>query len=197
MTDYFALLKEPRQPWLDAGALKDKFMALSAQCHPDKFSGVSPEEKERIGNQYSELNTAYQCLSQTRSRLLHLIELEAGTKPTDVQRIPPGTGELFMEVGQTCSQAGKFLEEKPLSDSPMLKARRFVEQMTWTDKLTQLQNKIGSLAAALEGELKQMTEAQAQGSPLPLVRLEEIYRSLSYIQRWNEQIREKIVQLAL
>ncbi len=102
-----------------------------------------------------------------------------------------------MEVGQTCSQAGKFLLEKPLSDSPMLKARRFVEQMTWTDKLTQLQSKIGTLAAGLEGELKEMTEAQAQGSPLPLVRLEEIYRSLSYIQRWNEQIREKIVQLAL
>ncbi len=197
MTDYFALLKEPRQPWLDAGALKDKFMALSAQCHPDKFPGVSPEEKEEIGNRYSELNTAWQCLSQTRLRLLHLIELEAGTKPADVQRIPSGTGELFMEVGQTCSQAGKFLQEKPLSDSPMLKARRFVEQMTWTDKLTQLQSKIGSLAAALEDELKQITEAQSTGSPLPLGRLEEIYRSLSYIQRWNEQIREKVVELAL
>lgn len=197
MTDYFALLKEPRQPWLDAGALKDKFMALSAQCHPDKFPGVSPKEKEEIGNRYSELNTAWQCLSQTRLRLLHLIELEAGTKPADVQRIPSGTGELFMEVGQTCSQAGKFLQEKPLSDSPMLKARRFVEQMTWTDKLTQLQSKIGSLAAALEDELKQITEAQSTGSPLPLGRLEEIYRSLSYIQRWNEQIREKVVELAL
>lgn len=197
MTDYFALLKEPRQPWLDAGALKDKFMALSAQCHPDKFPGVSPEEKEEIGNRYSELNTAWQCLSQTRLRLLHLIELEAGTKPADVQRIPSGTGEFFMEVGQTCSQAGKFLQEKPLSDSPMLKARRFVEQMTWTDKLTQLQSKIGSLSAALEDELKQITEAQSTGSPLPLGRLEEIYRSLSYIQRWNEQIREKVVELAL
>ncbi|MDI9400434.1 MAG: J domain-containing protein [Limisphaerales bacterium] len=197
MTDYFALLKEARRPWLDAEALKNRFMELSAQCHPDKFPEASAEQKKEINSRYSELNAAWQCLSQTRSRLLHLLELESGGRPTDIQKIPPGTGELFMEVGQTCSQAGAFLKEKPLGDSPMLKAKRFVEQMGWTDKLKQLQEKIGALATGLEGELQQMNTALEGGSPLPLERVEEIYRSLSYIQRWNEQIREKIVELAV
>ena len=36
MTDCFALLGEPRCPWLDAEALKSRFLVLSAEAHPDR-----------------------------------------------------------------------------------------------------------------------------------------------------------------
>ena len=36
MTDAFALLSEPRRPWLDAEALKARFLPLSAAVHPDR-----------------------------------------------------------------------------------------------------------------------------------------------------------------
>ena len=37
MTDYFNLLSEPRRPWLNPEALKQKFLNLSAEVHPDTF----------------------------------------------------------------------------------------------------------------------------------------------------------------
>ncbi|MBR4249313.1 MAG: hypothetical protein IKQ24_04090 [Verrucomicrobia bacterium] len=195
--DYFALLDEPRKPWIDTGLLKDKFMEMSARYHPDKFPQATPEERERISARYAELNAAYQCLSHTRDRLLHLIELETGKPPSDVQRIPPGTSDLFMQIGQTCTQAAAFLEKQPQTDSPILKAKRFVEQMEWTDKLTDFQNQLQEISDKLEEELKRMNTDMENGAPLPLERLEEIYRSTSYINRWTDQIREKIVQLAV
>lgn len=195
--DYFALLDEPRKPWIDTGLLKDKFMEMSARYHPDKFPQATPEERERISARYAELNAAYQCLSHTRDRLLHLIELETGKPPSDVQRIPPGTSDLFMQIGQTCAQAAAFLEKQPQTDSPILKAKRFVEQMEWTDKLTDFQNQLQEISNKLEEELKRMNTDMENGAPLPLERLEEIYRSASYINRWTDQIREKIVQLAV
>jgi len=36
MTDYFALLDEPRRPWLDVSSLKQKFLARSSEVHPDR-----------------------------------------------------------------------------------------------------------------------------------------------------------------
>ncbi|MBO7392067.1 MAG: hypothetical protein J6U77_06165, partial [Verrucomicrobia bacterium] len=165
--------------------------------HPDKFPQATPEERERISARYAELNAAYQCLSHTRDRLLHLIELETGKPPSDVQRIPPGTSDLFMQIGQTCAQAAAFLEKQPQTDSPILKAKRFVEQMEWTDKLTDFQNQLQGISDKLEEELKRMNTDMENGAPLPLERLEEIYRSASYINRWTDQIREKIVQLAV
>ena len=195
--DYFALLDEPRKPWIDTGLLKDKFMEMSARYHPDKFPQATPEERERISARYAELNAAYQCLSHTRDRLLHLIELETGKPPSDVQRIPPGTSDLFMQIGQTCAQAAAFLEKQPQTDSPILKAKRFVEQMEWTDKLTDFQNQLQGISDKLEEALKRMNTDMENGAPLPLERLEEIYRSASYINRWTDQIREKIVQLAV
>jgi hypothetical protein len=36
MNDCFALLNEPRRPWLDSEALKQRFVSLSAELHPDR-----------------------------------------------------------------------------------------------------------------------------------------------------------------
>ena len=48
MTDSFSLLNEPRRPWLDAGALKQKFLPLSSAAHPDRTHNA-PEAEKTIG----------------------------------------------------------------------------------------------------------------------------------------------------
>jgi len=40
-------------------------------------------------------------------------------------------------------------------------------------------------------------EATAPAAALPLDRLEEIYRSFSYINKWSAQLQERIVQLSI
>ena len=205
MTDSFFLLSEPRRPWLDADALKAKFLPLSGATHPDRFHDASEAEKQTATARYAELNAAYSTLREPRDRLLHLLELELGAKPKDVQRIPPGTMDLFVEVGQLCRDVDAFLAQRGNVTSPLLKVQMFERGMEWTDKLQALQQRINAKREELTGEIQQLNavweSAPAVGSPerlaaLPLERLEQIYRVFSYIARWSEQIQERNVQLA-
>lgn len=205
MTDFFALLDEARRPWIDPEALKEKFLALSAAVHPDRVHNASPAEKDVATRRYAELNAAYNCLREPRDRLLHLIELESGARPRDIQRIPPGTMDLFVEVGQTCRDVDAFLAEKEKVTSPLLKVQLFERGMEWTDKLNALQQRIHARRDELLAELQQLNQAWAsapalgtpeRGAALPLERVEEIYRVLSYVARWTQQIQERVVPLA-
>lgn len=205
MIDNFALLDEPRRPWLDTDALKGKFLKLSAEVHPDRVHTASEAEKAAANQRYSEVNAAYNCLRELKERLLHLLELATGAKPKDVQRIPPGTMDLFVEVGQMCRDTDGFLAEKAKVTSPLLKVQMFEKGMEWTDKLNELQRKINAKRDELTVELQAMNPtweaAEKSASPkcevvLPLERLEQIYRVLSYVARWTEQIQERVVQLS-
>ncbi len=206
MTDAFALLSEPRRPWLDAEALKGRFLPLSTAVHPDRVHSASEAEKAAANTRYAELNAAYNTLREPRDRLLHLLELEAGGKPRDVQRIPPGTMDLFVEVGQSCRDADEFLKRKSAAESPMLKLCLMQEGLDWLDRLQALQGRVNAKRDEFIIELRQLNAAweaaPAIGSPerlgaLPLDRLEQIYRAMSYVARWTEQVQERIVQLAM
>lgn len=204
--DAFLLLDEPRRPWLDVDALKARFLARSAQVHPDRVHGASESERGEANARYAELNAAYNRLREVRDRLLHLYELEVGHPPKDIQRVPPGTMDLFVEVGQTCRDCDAFLAGRTLTTSPMLKLQVFKEGLGWTDRLQTLQQQVNARRDALAVELAGMNRAwesaSAPESPsrrgeLPLERLEQIYRALSYVARWTEQIQERLVQLAV
>src|ERR1039458_7617080 len=117
MTDFFALLNEPRRPWLDADLLKQKFLALSANAHPDRIHSASESDKVDATKRFTELNTAYSCLAEPKLRLLHLLELELGAKPKDIQQIPTALADLFAEVATSCRSADGFLVEKTKATS--------------------------------------------------------------------------------
>lgn len=199
MTDYFALLGEPRRPWLDEDALKLKFLALAAEAHPDKQHGSGEPEKAAANRRYAELNAACQCLREPKSRLLHLLQLELGTKPADVQQIPPILADLFAEVATTCRNADTFLAEKNRTTSPLLQAQSFERGQEWVDRLRELQKKLAGFNANLLEELKSV-DAEWISTPsartVSLNRLEELYRLFGYFNRWNSQIQERIVQLS-
>src|SRR5947209_8387527 len=100
MLDYFALLNQPRRPWLDADLLQQTFLALSAEAHPDRVHNAEEANKSRAQHRFTELNAAYNCLREPKTRLRHLLELEAGAKPADMQAIPPQLMNAFLEVSQ-------------------------------------------------------------------------------------------------
>jgi DnaJ-domain-containing protein 1 len=106
MTDNFALLNEPRRPWLEPDLLKQKFLALSANAHPDKIHSASESDKSAAAKQFSELNAAYNCLLEPKLRLLHLLELELGAKPKDIQTDPAALADLFAEDREGLPQRG-------------------------------------------------------------------------------------------
>jgi DnaJ-domain-containing protein 1 len=200
MTDNFALLNEPRRPWLDADLLKQKFLALSANLHPDKIHSASDAEKNIAAKQFAELNAAYNCLLEPKSRLLHLLELELGAKPKDIQQIPVALADLFAEVATVCKNADNFLAEKNKVTSPLLQVQLFERGQDWVEKLNVLQRTLNELREKLMEELKSLdakwisTDAVSRKDILP--KLEELYRLFGYFNRWNGQIQERVVQLS-
>jgi curved DNA-binding protein CbpA len=196
--DCFALLNEPRRPWLDADLLKQKFLTLAAELHPDRVHNASEAEKIEATIRYVELNAAYNCLLEPKSRLLHLLELETGAKPRDVQQIPPALADLFAEVANSCRSADNFLTEKSAVTSPLLQVQWFERAQEWIERLNLLQKKLGGLHEQLLGELKAAdANWPTAARPELLSRLEELYRLFSYFNRWNSQLQERIVRLTL
>lgn len=200
MADYFALLSEPRRPWLDADALKLKFLALSATAHPDKVHAASTGDKAAAARAFAELNAAYNCLAEPKSRLLHLLELESGARPPDVQEIPPALADLFADVATVCRATDGFLAAKAKAKvtSPLVRVQWFEQAQDWVGKLNALQQKLNGLHAQLMDRLKTLDDAWSAHSDRRkeiLPKIEELYRLFAYFNRWNRQIQERVAQL--
>lgn len=200
MSDYFSLLHQPRRPWLEVDALKQTFLALSAETHPDKIHAANDAEKSAAAKKFAELNAAHQCLADSKLRLLHLLELERGTKPADIQQIPVALADWFAEIAATCRQADQFLVEKSKVTSPLLQVQLFERGQDWIEKLNALQERLNGLRAQADEKLKSLDEhwmksdTNSRAGILPQV--EELYRLFGYFNRWQNQIRERVVQLS-
>jgi curved DNA-binding protein CbpA len=196
MPDYFALLQQPRRPWLDPDAVKQKFLALSSAIHPDRLHGASDVERETATQRFAELNAAWQCLREPKDRLGHLLELELGARPKDAQNVSAATMDLFFETGRLCREADAFLETKARTTSPLVKAQMFGQGAQLTDRLVGLQQLALQHQAELLADLKVLDAAWERPGPRPLEELERLYRLLSYVARSLGQIQERIVQLS-
>ncbi len=205
MEDHFAALNLPRLPWIDAETARSRFLELSASVHPDRFHNASPEERESATRSYANLNTAQTCLSNVKSRLLHLIELERGSRPEVVKNVPEATMDTFLKVGQMTRDVDAFIEEKAGADSPLIKAGLFQRGLEWTDRLQALQGELNAELEPLNAELRELSNRweaappigdPARAAALPLKRLEEISRVVSHLSRWSEQLQDRIVRLS-
>ena len=203
--DYFSLLGQLRRPWLDEQSLKNRFAQLSTQAHPDRVHGGGPVEIAQACQRFAELNAAYNCLREPKERLLHLLELESGSRPKDVGQIPSDVMTLFMEASHLLRSADAFLQTRAKTTSPLLKARMFQEGADLAAQLQAFGQRINALREPLMAELKEMNcvwelapppDSPARLAALPLSRLEEIYRRLSFFARWTSQVQERSLQIS-
>ena len=190
----FALFELPPAPALDAAALKERFARETGASHPDKFAAAPDAERIAAQERYADLNRAYQTLIDPRQRLLCLYELTKGEKPRDVQRIPPGTMDLFIEVGQACQQLDDFLSRKRNSTGALERAGLMGEELTLQDTLDAMRLKLDQLAESLEIELARL-DTRWRGGDHDLSALETVYRKYSYLSRWKQQLEEREIAL--
>ncbi|HWD19168.1 MAG TPA: hypothetical protein VHB20_07800 [Verrucomicrobiae bacterium] len=192
--DYFALLDQPRLPWLDPDALKTKFHALSNAAHPDRIHEASAAEKETATKHYAELNAAYHCLREPKDRLAHLLELSLGRRPADIQN-PAGAADLFFAIAPAAQGADQFLRQRGQAASPLARAQLYAVGLEWSDKLMQLQSRLTQRREILEAELKHMSAAWPTAPALD--RLSQLYGEFSFLKRSSEQIHERLSRLAV
>ncbi len=196
----FSLMQETPRPWLDPDALKSRFLKLSTPLHPDRVHHLSEAEKQKATRKFSELNAAYQILRSPRERINLLLELETGAKPGDIQKIPPGTMDLFVEVGQFCRDLDAFLATRNSSEtSPLLKVSAMRLQQEWIARLRDIRSKVELKQELSLAELQKLdAEWVAATDRRPVLeRLENIGRLFSYIARWSQQLEERAIPLKL
>lgn len=194
----FELLGFLPRPVLGVDELKARFMERSGPLHPDRVHGLSAGEREEATRRFAELNAAHRLLQNPRDRLNLLLEMETGKKPRDVQRIPPGTMDLFAEVGQACRDADTFLASRPPADAPPIqKAASRGQAAGWK---TRLEATLARVDAREEQSRKELAELDtrwvAGGDRQPMLEpIENLARLFSYIERWRQQIEDRLLEL--
>jgi hypothetical protein len=174
MTDYFALLGEARQPWLDPENLKEKYFALAHARPAD-----------------AELNEAFRVLSEPKLRLHHLLTLE-GADLTVGRPVPPSVAELFWNTGTLLREIERWLLRNNEAVSTLSRALLQPERGKLRQRLDTLEEQ---LRATYETELAQLPRGRV-GSPDELKGLVARYDSIAYLARLLEQSAEKKFQLS-
>jgi curved DNA-binding protein CbpA len=187
LQDHFAALGEPRRPWLDAAALKEKFRQVVAATHPDV--GGSPEA-------FSAANAAYSVLSNPTARLRHLLELEAPEALAGAgTSIPPELAERFMEAATLRREVDAFLRQQTAATTPLAQAllasERFMQRRDVESAHAELEAMHAQRLEAVRAE-----DARWEARDFATaVRLAALQQGLSYLDRWSAQLRELLVQL--
>ncbi len=199
MTDYFALLNEPRRPWLDPEALKETFLTLSAAVHPDRVHNLENTERDAAQESYVELNAAYNCLREPKGRLRHLLQLELGNVPKDIQQTPPDLIDLFMEVGEVFRSTDSLLAEKTRTTSPLLQVQMFERSQMQTERLIALQQRLNGRRDSLVQSVREIDAAWDQASLPREETLNQLHRLLhlfGFYDRWIAQVNERVARLS-
>ena len=154
MVDHFEKLGVHRRPWLDIDLIKQRFHDLSIEIHPDHSSDGSVNIKKENQKEFVNINLAFQCLSDTKLRVRHLLELESGRASENVQSVPSEMTDWFTAVGLVCKKVDLFLVKKDEQDSPMLQASLMEEGMLLNDEVSEMHQKLQFELNGINEELK-------------------------------------------
>ncbi len=187
MTDYFALLQQPRKPWLDLDVLKQKFQQLTFTAHPDRAGANEPS------SDFAAITEAYRVLSDHKSRLQHLLQLEGCTIASNAP-VPNALIELFSDIGRFMQGADQLLAQLGSARNALSKSllhQRTVEKQKQAQALLHKsqdleKEALRQLAALNETWPAKQAVAQVRG----------LYQQLAYVGRWIDQITERHFRLS-
>jgi DnaJ-domain-containing protein 1 len=185
---HFARFGLEPKPWIDPEILKQKFLELSAETHPDKASAKDKLDAEQ---NFSKINEAYNTLRNVRTRLLHLLEISGGSKQEHVQDVPSDALKFFPEVAAATKKADALGKEKAAAHSPMLKVQLMDRTLAEIEAMQELQERLRARLSEIEQQVKTMewSAAPPEGA---VKNVREAAAALGYLERWNAQLQERI-----
>jgi len=186
MTDYFALLDQPRVPWLDSDALKEVFHTKTLATHPDAGASGST-------NEFAELNEAYQVLQDPKRRLQHLLSLEGSPPSSAHQSVPSDLQDLFLRIGETTQHANGVLGKVRAASNALGKSLLQKEIVSAREQVASSQKSVRELHEAANEELR----AISSGWPAKIGEASILHQRFAYLGRWTSQLDELAFQLSL
>jgi len=194
MIDYFALLDQPRAPWLDPAELKERFHQKTLAAHPDtQKGGGANDNADAI---FASLNEAYQVLRDPKRRLHHFLSLEGAAPSSGGKTVPKQLEDLFPEVG-LLSQHAQILSEKLKTASNALSISLLKPQIfKLQSEAKGTREKLQALADEASCELQALSEAGSASAGENLKRVTNLYYIFAYLTRWTAQLDEIQFQLS-
>jgi curved DNA-binding protein CbpA len=189
MPDYFAILQQPRRPWLDSEALKEHFHRQTAERHPDVTGGGDDGD-------FALLNAAYAVLRDPASRVRHLLELEAPERLSPSQEIPPGLGDLFMRIAGFRHALDVFSKKEIAASSALARALLAGERLALSQRGDAVR---ADLEAAYDSAMETLRamDPDWEKDPRPpdaADRLSALHHQCVYLSKWRSQLAEALFQ---
>jgi len=191
LINLFTILEEQPRPWLDSEALKEKFHRLGAIQHPDLASGSA--------EQFARLNEAYRVLSDPALRLRHFIAVQFPDYASPANSATPADfADLFMEIGRLQQQARQFRDREAATQSPLAKALLISEQTALRTRLESTLTTVTTRQSDLFATLQRFAQSHPPLTSDPTLppQLAAIAARLTFLARWQAQLREAIFSLA-
>lgn len=186
--NHFRLFGIQPSPWVDLDQLKHIFLERSTQSHPDK----SPQNGTAAERQFQQLNDAYNQLRNTRSRILHFLEL-SGVKQESVQTVPDVVLKFFTRVAALTNQADALNKQKLSATSPMLKVALMDDTLMQIEAMQNLQLELSDAVNRVEERVHSIAkDMHDRVAAADVLELSELATALGYLQRWQAELQERI-----
>ena len=195
MIDYFALLDQPRRPWLDPDELKNTYYRKTLLAHPDAQT-TRPRAPE-TDTTFTSLNEAYQVLQNPRRRLHHLLSLEGAAPSSTDETIPQHLHDLFPAVGVLTQRANSLLEKIRTTSNRLSRSLLKPQILEVQKEAKEVREKIQNLSDASLAELRQINTVWATNPEAQIKGLSNLYVRFAYLTRWSTQLDEITFQLSL
>jgi curved DNA-binding protein CbpA len=189
MIDYFALLDQPRAPWLDPEKLKQIYHQKTLRAHPDT---APPGEAE---NSFAQLNEAYQVLQDPKRRLHHLLDLEGRAPSSSGQTVPQELHDLFPAIGALAQRAGVLLEKTRTASNALSRSLLKPQILVMQKETNELREKIQGLSDASLAQLRLVDSRWRNNPAEEIAALSNLYFTFAYLTRWSAQLDELAFQL--
>lgn len=195
MIDYFALLDQPRAPWLDPEKLKDTYHQKTLRAHPD--AQTSRPGAEASDETFTSLNEAYQVLQDPKRRLHHLLSLEGAAPSSTDQTVPNQLHDLFPAVGALAQRANLLLEKIRATSNALSRSLLKPQILEVQNEAGKVRERIQDLSDASLAELGRINTAWATNPVGQMEALSSLYFAFAYLTRWSTQLDELTFQLSL
>ncbi len=195
MIDYFALLDQPRRPWLDPETLKDTYHQKTLKAHPD--TQTSRPGTEATDTAFAHLNEAFQVLHDPKRRLHHLLSLEGVAPSSAEQTVPNQLHDLFPAVGALTQRANLLLEKIGATSNALSRSLLKPQILEAQNEAKQVRARIQDLFDVSLAELSRIDAAWATNPAEQIEALSNLYFAFAYLTRWSTQLEEITFQLSL
>ncbi|MFN2509592.1 MAG: DnaJ domain-containing protein [Chthoniobacterales bacterium] len=196
MRDCFALLDQPRRPWIDLEKLKQAFHRKTLQEHPDaRPAGAVAGGAE---NAFAQINDAYQVLQDPKQRLQHLLQLEGQASASSIDSTPKEAEELFPLVAAALQAAERVVQKRADATNPLSRSLMEAERLQSERGLGEVLLRLSRLRGEADAELQELDGRWfSAGKEERVGQLQRLYLRYAFVTRWIAQLEEKRTQLAL